>query len=276
MEQLVSVVIPVYKPEKKTFELLKEMLKKQTIPIEIIEKWNNPEAVSMNKGIREAKGDIIVILAQDCIPSDEKYIEKLIAPLQDEQVSVVISDFMLPEKYWTQRPFLVRLFTISDLNIKIPYMNLSSCAYRKKDLIKAGLISEEVSAIDTEFAQRITKLGRIERGNAVVYHVHPHYNYKKMVKTFYAYAKYNGIALRKQGTSISGFLRRIVRGTPFLGFFSIYWFYPFKKYYLLPIHVLIAAFPEHVINVVGFWHGFLFAQETGERNKEALQEKKEL
>ena len=64
----VSVVIPVYKPKMAVFNRLKEMLGKQTIPVEIIEKWNNPEAVSMNLGIKEAEGEIIVILAQDCIP----------------------------------------------------------------------------------------------------------------------------------------------------------------------------------------------------------------
>ena len=184
MNPTVSVVIPVYKPDKEVFEKLKEMLRRQTVPVEIIEKWNNPEAVSMNRGIKEAKGSIIVILAQDCVPSDEWYIEKMIKPLEDEKVVAVVSDLLLPEKYWKKRPFLARMFTIEDLKLRKPSMNLSSCSYRKEDLEKIGYINENISAIDTEFGKRIREIGKIERGNAIVYHLHPHYDYKKVLKTF--------------------------------------------------------------------------------------------
>lgn len=267
----VSVVIPVYKPEKKIFEKLKEMLKKQTIPVEIIEKWNNPEAVSMNLGIKEAKSDIIIILAQDCVPENEYWVEKMTRPLENKKVVAVVSDLLLPEKYWKERPFLVRMFTINDLKLRKPDMNLSSCAYRKKDLEKIGLINEYVSAIDLDFGIKIMKLGMIERGNVIVYHLHPHYNYKKTLKTFYNYSKFNGIAVRGNGVKIGGFIQRIIRATPFLGFASIYYRYPLKDYYfLLPLHFLTGAIIEHVNNVLGFWYGFVFSKETGERNKEVL------
>src|SRR3989338_2007854 len=120
----VSVVIPVYKPDVEVLNYLKNMLKKQTVPVEIIEKWNNPEAVSMNLGIKEAKGELIIILAQDCIPSDERYIEKMIRPLKNEDVVAVVSDLLLPKRFWEKRPFLIKMFTISDLKLRKPVMNL--------------------------------------------------------------------------------------------------------------------------------------------------------
>ncbi len=267
----VSVVIPVYKPEKKVFHKLKEMLKKQTIPVEIIEKWNAPEAVSMNLGIKEAKTDIVIILAQDCIPENEYWVEKMIKPLENSKTIAVVSDLLLPYYYWKKRPFLSRMFTFNDLKLRKPIMNLSSCAYRKKDLEKIGYINEKVSAIDTDFGIKIIKLGKIERGNVTIYHLHPHYNYKKTLKTFYNYSKFNGIAIKENGTRVWGFLERIIRATPFFGFCSIYFRYPLKKYYyFLPLHFIFGGVVEHVISVIGFWHGFIFSKETGERNKEVL------
>jgi len=233
----VSVVVPVYKPERKVFDKLKEILEKQTVEVEIIEKWDNPEAVSMNLGIREAKGEIIVILAQDCVPASIDYIEKLIKPLEDPSVSASVSDLLLSESYWGKRPFLVRMFTIHDLKLRKPPMNLSSCAYRKKDLEKIGLINENVSAIDLDFVSKIKKIGRFERGNVIVYHLHPHYDYKKTLKTFYNYSKFNGVSVKDEGIKVWGFLQKIIRATPVLGFTSIYYRYPLKEYYyLLPLH----------------------------------------
>ncbi len=275
MNPKVSVVIPVYKPEKQVFSRLKEMLSRQTVPVEIIEKWNNPEAVSMNLGIKESRGEIVVILAQDCIPSSRDYIEKLIKPLENKNVVASVSDLLLPYKYWKKRPFLVRMFTINDLKLRKPDMNLSSCAFRKKDLEKIGLINENVSAIDVDFNIKIKKIGDIMRGNAVAYHSHSHYNYKKTLKTFYNYSKFNGMAVKRKGIKEHAFLQKIIRATPFFGFASIYYRYPLKNYYyLLPLHFLTGAIIEHIINVIGFWNGFLFEVEHGERNKEVLNIKK--
>lgn len=272
----VSVVIPVYKPDLEIFNKLKESLKKQTIPVEIIEKWNNPEAVSMNLGVKEAKGEIIIILAQDCVPENEYWVEKMIKPLQDSEVSAVVSDLLLSEFYWKKRPFLVRMFTIGDLKLRKPSMNLSSCAYRKRDLEKIGYVDEKASAIDLDFSIKISKIGKIVRANAVVYHVHPHYNYKKTLKTFYNYSKFNGIAVKDNGIMDISHLQRVIRATPVLGVCAIYFRYPLKKYfYYLPLHFIISATAEHVINIIGFWNGFLFGEEKGgERNKEVLEFKK--
>ena len=270
---IASVVIPVYKPEEEVFNKLRDALKKQTISVEVIEKWNNPEAVSINLGIKEAKGEFVIILAQDCVPENEYFIEKIIKPLEKKEVVVVLSDLLLPEYQWKKRPFFVRMFTIGDLKIRKPEMNLTTCAYRKRDLERIGYIDENVSAIDVDFSIKIRKLGRIERGNVIVYHMHPHYIYKKMLKTFYSYSKFNGITVRNHSIYLSGFIKRIVRATPILGFGSIYFRYPWRKFYLFPLHFFTAGVIEHAVNVIGFWHGFFFGDtDGGSRNKEVLSE----
>jgi len=275
MDKKVSVVIPVYKPEMGILKNLREVLKRQTIPVEIVEKWDNPEAVSMNLGIKEAKGEIIVILAQDCVPADKYYIEKIIKPLENKKVSAVVSYLLLEEEYWKKRSFFIKMFSISDLKIKKPRMNLSSCAYRKKDLEKIGMINEKVSAIDLDFVFKIKEIGIIKRGNVIVYHLHNYKNYHKMLNTFYNYYKFNGISIRNKNTRSWGFLKKIIRASPFLGFASIYYRYPIKKYfYLLPLHFISAGIVEHVINVIGFWHGFIIGKDEGSRNKEVLESKK--
>jgi len=276
MQEKVSVVIPIYKPDYEILKKLKQVLNKQTVPVEIIEKWNNPEAVSMNFGIKEAKGNIIIILAQDCIPENKYWVEKMIAPLKNKEVSAVVSDLLLPEFYWKKRPFLVRLFTISDLKLRKPSMNLSSCAYRKNDLEKIGYIDENSSAIDLDFSIKISKIGKVVRANAIVYHVHPHNNYRKTLKTFYNYSKFNGIAVKDNGIMDISHLQRVIRATPVLGICAIYFRYPIKKYwYWIPLHVIISATVEHMINIIGFGYGFLLGEEEGgERNKEVIHFKK--
>ncbi|MBI4116577.1 glycosyltransferase [Candidatus Pacearchaeota archaeon] len=274
----VSVIIPVFRPEGDVFGRLKDALKKQTISVEIIEKWNNPEAVSINLGIKEANGEFIVILAQDCVPENEKFIERIIKPLENKEVVAVLSDLFLPEYQWKKRPFLVRMFTMGDLKVRKPEGNLTTCAYRKKDLERIGYIDENTSAIDVDFSIKIRKIGKVERGNVIVYHMHPHYNYKKMLKTFHAYSRFNGITARTYGSDFHpiGFVKRIIRATPFLGFCSIYFRYPLEKYYhLLPVNFLFGAIPEHMINVLGFWQGFFLGdEEGGSRNKDVLKENK--
>ena len=62
-----------YKTAKLKEATIKESIKSGKTKVEIIEKRNNSEAVSMNLGIKEAKGDIVIILAQDCVPADDNY-----------------------------------------------------------------------------------------------------------------------------------------------------------------------------------------------------------
>ena len=276
----VSVVIPIYRPEKEVFERVKEMLKKQTIKAEIVEKWNNPEAVSMNLGIKEAKGEIIIILAQDCIPENEFWLEKLIKPLEDKKIVATVSDLFLPEKYWKKYPFMLRLATINERNIQYPTMDMRACAYRKKDLMEVGLISEDpkIIGLEADLSMKLKKRGKFARANVKVLHLHKQKSFRGVIDKLKIYSEGNGKLVRRHANALisygeneGGFWHRILRSIPIFGFISIICRFPFRKYpHLFPIYLILIAPLIHIANITGFWEGFLFDRES-ERNKEVLR-----
>ncbi|MCK9596965.1 glycosyltransferase [Candidatus Pacearchaeota archaeon] len=257
----ISVVIPLFEPEKKVFEKVKEMLGKQTIKAdEIIENWNMPEAKSINTGIRKAKGDIIVVLEQDCVPKTKVWLEKLTTPLKDKNIVGVVSDLTLPEEQWKKYPFFLRLLIINERGIQHPDCDIRACAYRKKELIELGLINENPKAgADTELYMKLKKIGKIVRANEIIYHLHNQKNFKNVLKKIYNYAEGNGKMVRIYTTKLALYDigMRVVRVLPFFGMISIIFRFPFKKYfYLFPAYLIIALPLIHLINIIGFWKGF--------------------
>lgn len=270
----VSVVIPIYKPEEKVLNKVREMLNKQTIKVEIIENWNMPEAKSMNTGIKKAKGEIIITLAQDCVPIGEKWVENLIKPLEDKKIVVSISDLILPKWYWKKYPLIARILTARELGIRGTGMDCRACAYRKRDLIKVGLFNEDpnVVAIDADLCSKFRKIGEIINSKCNVFHLHPLTNSKE-IKLLYNYAEGSGKLIRRYFIKEEAFWNRILRATPFLGLFPIFYVFPYKKIPLLfPFYVLLAPV-QHLIYLFGFWEGFFFSNRESSRNLEVLKEK---
>jgi len=262
----VSIVRFLYKPEKEVYERITEMIKKQTIKAEIIENWNMPTAKSLNKGIKEAKGDIIVTLAQDCIPENEFWLEKLIKPLEDNKVAATISDLYLPEKYWKKYPFWTRIFTISDRKDKKNGLDARGCAYRKKDLIEISLFNEDprVIGIDTELAVKLRVKGEFIRPNVRVLHLHKSESIKEVIKKIYTYSEGNGKIIKKFGLKVGklDFWIRIIKILPLIGMGLSLFRFPYKKYfYLFPFYLIIAIPTIHAINLIGFWKGFFLNKE---------------
>lgn len=259
-EPKVSVVIPVYKPEEDVFEKLKEILKKQTIKAEIIENWNMPEAKSINTGIKRSKGEIIVVLEQDCVPEKEIWLEKIVSPLDNKEVIATVSDLLLPEDRWKKYHFLLRLLIINERNVQYPDLDIRACGFRKKDLIDTGLINEKPKAgADTELYMKLREKGKIVRANEIVFHLHNQKNYKNVLKKIYNYSEGNGKMVKIYTTRLYLYDigLRVIRVLPFFGLMSIFYRFPLKKYpYLLPIYMITTAPVIHVVNVFGFWKGF--------------------
>lgn len=268
----VSIVMPIYKPDMEILEKIKKMLKKQTMESELVENWNMPEAKSTNTGIKKAKGDIIVTLSVDCVPSDEKWLETLIKPLEDKNVVVSVSDIYTPEWYWKKYSFFTRMLTFKELEIARPLMDARACAFRKKDLMSVGLFNEDpkVIGIDSDMYVKITKLGKIVHTGVFIEHLH-WMTVKKRLKMFYDYSESNGKVVRKYGSEIHATWMRILRATPVLGLFSIFYTFPYKKYfYYFPLFIP-AAIVEHAIWVYGFWYGFFFDRKS---TRNIIEEKK--
>jgi hypothetical protein len=63
----------------------------------------------------------------------------------------------------------------------------------------------------------------------------------------------------------------LIRATPLLGMLSTIYVFPYKKLkylHYLPAYLLLTPL-QHVIELYGFWKGFLFNKESM-RNKEVL------
>jgi glycosyltransferase involved in cell wall biosynthesis len=271
----VSIVIPVYKPEKEVFDRLRKALREQTIKAEIIESWNMPEAKSMNTGIKKAKGDIVITLAQDCIPENKFWLEKLIKPLEDKNIVCTISDLHLPEEYWKKYPFWIRIFTIADRKDKKNGMDARACAYRKKDIINIGLFDEDpkVIGIDLGLSRKLETKGKIVRANVKVLHLHKLRSFNEVIKKMYTYSEANGKVIKAYGFNIGtgGFWIRIIKALPFFGMILSFARFPYKRYfYLFPIYLFFAIPVIHIINLTGFWRGFFLDKESV-RNLEVLR-----
>jgi glycosyltransferase involved in cell wall biosynthesis len=270
----VSIVIPVYKPEKEVLDKLRKALKEQTIKAEVIENWNMPEAKSMNTGIKKAKGDIVVTLAQDCIPENKFWLEKLIRPLEDENIVCTISDLHLPEEYWKRYSFWVRIFTIADRKDKKNGMDARACAYRKKEIIDVGLFDEDpkVIGIDLGLSKRLEEKGKIVRANVKVLHLHKLKCFNEVIKKMYTYSEANGKVIKKFGWKLGfGFWARILKVIPFFGMIVSFARFPYRRYfYLFPIYLLVAIPIIHATNILGFWKGFFLDGES-RRNLEVLK-----
>ena len=167
------------------------------------------------------------------------------------------------------------MFSINDLKIREPKMDMRACAYRKKDLLSVGLITEDpkVIGIDADMYYKLIKLGKFEYPGVSVFHLHKFPSAKKLINTIYTYSEGNGKVMRQYGAVKGAFFKRILRIAPFLGFVSIIYRYPLKTQYLRFIPFLLFFAPViHVLNVVGFWKGFLFFNKESERNLEVLKQ----
>jgi len=263
----VSIVMPIYKPEKEVLEKIRDMLKKQTIKAEVVENWNMPEAKSTNTGIKKARGEVVVTLSADCVPENEFWLEKLIKPLENKEVSATISDLHLPEEYWKKYPFLTRIFTLSDRKDKKNGLDARACAYRKKDLMDVGLFDEDpkVIGIDVDLAVKLETKGKFVRPNIKVLHLHKSENFRDVIKKMYIYSEGNGKAVRQFNEKLGkrGLWIRIVKAIPFLGMALSFIRYPYKKYFhLFPLYLILVVPSIHILTLAGFWKGFFMDKES--------------
>jgi O-antigen biosynthesis alpha-1,3-rhamnosyltransferase len=206
---MTSVIIPTRDAAGQIRGLV-EALKSQTIPCEVIvvdsSSPDNTAGIARSLGAevvvikrtdfdhggtrtlaaRKAKGDILVCMTQDAMPSDAHAIEKLLAPFRDRDVAAA---------YGRQLPFPgaspfgahLRLFnypeiscvrSIEDketLGIRTIFMSNSFAAYRKSALresgwFREGLIMGEDTCAAAELLLAGYKIAYV--AEAVVYHSH--------------------------------------------------------------------------------------------------------
>jgi len=218
---MISVIIPILSAGKE-FRGLLTRLRTQTVQSEIIivDSSLSDEAslIAVSFGARlmkvkkgefdhggtrtlaaeEAKGDIVVFLTQDVLPFDERSIENLARPFDDDNVGAAYGR-QVP--YPDASPFAahLRLFnypetsslrSISDkgkFKIKTPFLSNAFSAYRKKALLQiGGFKGRLILGEDTYAGAKLLMAGYkiAYAANAVVYHSHNYTAFQEFKRYF--------------------------------------------------------------------------------------------
>lgn len=218
---MISVIIPILGAGKELRDLLAK-LRTQTVQSEIIivDSSSTDEAhliaasfgarlMKVKKGefdhggtrtlaAEEARGDIVIFLTQDVLPFDDRSIENLVRPFEDETVGAVYGR-QLP--YPDASPFAahLRLFnypetsslrSISDkekFKIKTPFLSNAFSAYRKKALLGVGGFKDRlILAEDTYAGARLLLAGYkiAYTADAAVYHSHNYTAFQEFKRYF--------------------------------------------------------------------------------------------
>jgi len=182
----ISIIIPVFNPNKKIFGRVKEYLRDNVKGVEIIEiDGVGGLANAYNKGIKKAKGDIVITIHQDCIPLDKDSIKKLTLPFENPGVIMTFSwikDHETGRKYFPLPP------------------DGKFVAYRKSAIVDVGMFDEKTfftGGEDVDMWLKLKEKGAIKQVETGIIHIHRGYLGNKTLEK------------RKQNGSINGALLRI-------------------------------------------------------------------
>ncbi|MEW6355869.1 MAG: glycosyltransferase [Planctomycetota bacterium] len=122
MADLVSIVVPAHNEEETIADVLDALKRQNYEPKEIIvvndhstdrtaeivggfdgvkqivNERNLGLARSMNVGLKDAKGEILMVLHADCIPETEHWIAQMVAPFSDLKVGAVVSQRFIADR----------------------------------------------------------------------------------------------------------------------------------------------------------------------------------
>lgn len=262
-----TIVMPIYKPNKKLLTKILTELKKQEFSgkFEIVQVNKNLGlAASLNYGIKKAKYDIIVSLHQDCIPSNKYWLTKLVEPFTDKEVVATTSQVHLPNKLWNNFDILTRAITFKEEGVIQPLLDDKGCAYRKKDLISAGLFDEHqfrTAGEDFDIFLKLKEKGKIVYPGCKVIHMHSTSFYKR-IKKEYQFSNAYGALTRVYKKRMVNWYYGLLKAIPFIGLLLFILNYPFKKGIKLFLPYLLLTPLLHLIYLGGFWKGFLKKRQT--------------
>jgi len=213
MNSNVTIVIPVYKPDKDLLKKVENAIKNQDYKgkIEVIKVDEGfGLAKSMNYGIKKAKYDIIITLHQDCIPISNNWLSTLVRPLEDPEVVACTSD----------------VFDFENKKKYTPILDEKGCAYKKNILEKVGYFDEVTflnSGEDRDMYMKLKKVGKIACPHSIVEHHHLGYLKAKGYKRLQN-ANTWGCLFRVYGIFLPDWWKPIIKANVFNPKY-FYWFW---------------------------------------------------
>lgn len=271
----IDVIIPTYKPDKGFIELLDMLLAQSIIPDRIIvantensywdsfvKKYPDKECLkktevfhveksefdhgkTRNEAMKRSDADICIVMTMDAIPADDKLIENLIKPLENERIAVsyarqlAFENSSVTEKLTRQfnYPDVSRIKTADDiekLQIKAFFCSNVCCAYNKKifDML-GGFVDKTLFNEDMIYASGVLKHGYhiSYTADACVYHSHEYSGIQQFKRNFdngvshaqypevFANVKQDGEGMRM----VKSVLKSLVKKAHFLSAFVYIW-----------------------------------------------------
>jgi glycosyltransferase involved in cell wall biosynthesis len=230
-------------------------------PVRLIQQKNQGRAAARNRGIKDARGDILVFTDSDC-ELDFDFIKNIIFPIEQENEIVGVQG-----SYGTKQEGLMARFAQAEIEIRykrmaknkyIDFIGTYAAAYKRGVFQKYGGfdIGFPVGE-DTDFSYRLHQKGHkmIFVSEAFVYHRHPakltHYLKSKFYRGYWRmrlYRKYPKTMIRDSYVPQS--LKLQVLSIPLLFFFgflslsSIFWLLPL---FLIIVFFLFCSIPFYKI-----------------------------
>jgi glycosyltransferase involved in cell wall biosynthesis len=195
---LVSVVIPVYNGEKTVLKAVESVIRQRFRPLELIVIDDGSKDASssiiedfikskgfadfkllrhnvnlglsrtLNDGIKEARGDFVLILHQDCELVGDDWVEKALAFMDDERIAVVTGYYGIPDV--KDDSFVKRAFGVlrkqfhsrpSIAYEEVTFSEGKCDLYRKRLLLEAGGFptNYRIAGEDLVVSYRLRKMG---------------------------------------------------------------------------------------------------------------------
>jgi glycosyltransferase involved in cell wall biosynthesis len=224
-EQKISVIMPVHNGEstlRKTLESLLSQSKKfdeliiiddfssdgsvRTVKEYLDEKQNytlirnekqSGLAAAYNKGIRTAKGNLVVTLHQDILLEKEA-LEKLIGPFTDEKVVASTHVVTHPMEIWNKYNFWQKCIFARLAGKDFSGIDGKFDCFRTSALEKAGRFDEKnfrTAGEDGDIVWKLQKIGKIANTGAKIVHLHKidhNFGWKEIVHKQAQYSEAQG------------------------------------------------------------------------------------
>lgn len=165
---------------------------------------DGPErSIQRNRGIKEAKGEYILIVDQDMYLSPAVVAECYTILIGKKYIALTIPEISIGKGYWTQCVALDRY-----VRTYLEY-GLNECCrfFKKSDALKInGYDPTIVGVEDSDFHYRIADKGRIGKIKSIIYHDEGRTVFSQRVKKKYYYSRaFKEYLKRRPGIAITQF-----------------------------------------------------------------------